>query len=51
MTCAYDENHTRDGRAGVWNVYGVDEVNYDEVQVVGWWWVVTPWLLVAVLEL
>jgi hypothetical protein len=33
----YGENHNCDGRAGARNVHGVDEVNYDEVLVVGWW--------------
>jgi len=33
----YGENYNCDGRAGARNVHGVDEVNYDEVLVVGWW--------------
>lgn len=33
----YGENLNCDGRAGARNVHGVDDVNYDEVLVVGWW--------------
>ena len=33
----YGENHNCDGRAGARNAHCVDEVNYDEALVVGWW--------------